>query len=444
MSAVRVGEVLAGRFRIERLLGEGGMGVVLLAHHLHLDQPVAIKLLSSRMNWSEDTLSRFMREARAASKIKSEQVVRVFDVASLEDGSPYIVMEYLEGVDLQRQLEMHGSMTVADAVECILQACVALAEAHKLGIVHRDLKPGNLFLTHRADGSRLVKVLDFGISKVRSQEGDEELSRITQTSAQLGSPMYMAPEQMRAARDASERTDVWALGIILYQLLTASFPFRADTVAHICAKVLDEPPEPFAGRAPHLVPELQAVVFRCLEKDPARRFATVGELAEALRPFAAPASLAYVDRAQGVLAAPARDSFAGPIPPPAQPGIWATVASFARTRGGGRAARAGLLAAMIAGAAIGIVLFILFVVPAITKKPTPATATATVSVAPPIATPTETSTTTAPIATSAAPVVTATMTATSTTAPPIAVAPIAVHKDAGAKQSNRPFGTQRQ
>src|SRR5262245_8340776 len=133
MTAVRVGEVLAGRFRIERLLGEGGMGIVLLAHHIHLDQPVAIKLLSSRLQWNNDTLERFLREARAASKIKSEQVTRVFDVATLDDGSPYIVMEYLEGHDLQRHLEAHGAMSVADAIDSILQACVALAEAHKLG-----------------------------------------------------------------------------------------------------------------------------------------------------------------------------------------------------------------------------------------------------------------------------------------------------------------------
>src|SRR5581483_3666987 len=136
MSAVRVGDVLAGRFRVERLLGEGGMGVVLLAHHLHLDQPVAIKLLSSRLQWSSDTLERFLREARAASKIKSEQVVRVFDVATLEDGAPYIVMEYLDGHDLQRHLESYGAMSAHDAIDSILQACVALAEAHKLGIVH--------------------------------------------------------------------------------------------------------------------------------------------------------------------------------------------------------------------------------------------------------------------------------------------------------------------
>jgi serine/threonine-protein kinase len=443
MTTVRVGEVLAGRFRIERVLGEGGMGIVLLAHHLHLDQPVAIKLLSARMDWSEDTLTRFMREARAASKIKSEQVVRVFDVATLEDGSPYIVMEYLEGLDLQRELEARGAMTIENAVDCILQACVALAEAHKLGIVHRDLKPGNLFLTHRADGSRLVKVLDFGISKVTSRDEPQEESRITRYSSQLGSPMYMSPEQMRVARDASERTDVWALGIILYQLLTGGFPFPADTVAHICAKVLDEPPEPLVGKAPGLGPEIQAVVFRCLEKEPEKRFGSVGELAEALRPFAGQSSIAYIDRAHGVLAAPARDSFAGPIPPPAQPGIWGTVASFARTRGGGRAARAGLLAAMIAGAAIGIVLFILFVVPAITTKP-PAAATATASVATP-ATASVPATVPATSTAAATATVPATFVATGAdTATIVAPGTVRAVKDAGVRAGNRPFGTQRQ
>ena len=431
MPAVRVGDVLAGRFRVERVLGEGGMGVVLLAHHLHLDQPVAIKLLSSRMNWSSDTLTRFMREARAASKIKSEQVVRVFDVATLEDGSPYIVMECLEGLDLQRELETNGRMTVEDAVDCILQACVALAEAHKLGIVHRDLKPGNLFLTHRADGSRLVKVLDFGISKVTTRDSLSEDSRLTQVSAQLGSPMYMSPEQMRVARDASEQTDVWSLGIILYQLLSGAFPFPADTVAHICAKVLDDPPDPLVGKAPRLGPEIQAVVFKCLEKEPAHRFGSVGDLAGALRPFAAPASITYIDRAQGVLAAPDRVS-AVPVPP-AQPGIWATVASFSRTRGGSRAARAGLLAAMIAGAAIGIIVFILLVVPAIRAKP-PATATAT-------ATPIAAATAPTPSA-SSSPTPTPTPTPTPITTKP--AAHIAATKDAGVKAPNRPFGTQRQ
>src|SRR5689334_23477229 len=211
---VQTGAVLSGKYRIERMLGVGGMGVVMAAHHLQLDERVAIKfLLPDGMN-NEEAVARFDREARTAAKIKSEHVARVIDVGSLENGSRYIVMEYLEGADLASFLRSRRLLPVEEAVEFVLQACEALAEAHALGIIHRDLKPENLFLVRRADGLVSVKVLDFGISKITALTGSGREVGITKTSTIMGSPLYMSPEQMTCAKDVDFRTDIWAMGAI--------------------------------------------------------------------------------------------------------------------------------------------------------------------------------------------------------------------------------------
>src|SRR3954470_13666053 len=211
---VQEGEILAGKYRVERVLGVGGMGVVVAATHLQLDERVAIKFLVPDALSSDEAVARFAREARAAVKIKSEHVARVIDVGTLDNGAPYMVMEYLEGGDLSRVLQAQGPLPVEDAVEYVLQACEAIAHAHVLGIVHRDLKPANLFLTKRNDGSQSVKVLDFGISKVLSGNSGASSSdaAMTRTRAVMGSPLYMSPEQMTSTRDVDGRTDIWALG----------------------------------------------------------------------------------------------------------------------------------------------------------------------------------------------------------------------------------------
>ncbi|HEY3664483.1 MAG TPA: serine/threonine-protein kinase, partial [Polyangiaceae bacterium] len=212
---VREGDVLAGKFRIERVLGQGAMGVVVAATHIQLDERVALKFLLPEALANADAVARFAREARAAVKIKSEHVVRVSDVGTLESGSPYMVMEYLQGQDLSEWMTNHGTLNVSDAVEFLLQACEALAEAHALGIVHRDLKPANLFVTARRDGTPCIKVLDFGISKFTAPGSNLNM---TKTSTIMGSPLYMSPEQLSSTRTVDARTDIWALGVILFEL----------------------------------------------------------------------------------------------------------------------------------------------------------------------------------------------------------------------------------
>ncbi|HEY2514537.1 MAG TPA: serine/threonine-protein kinase [Polyangiaceae bacterium] len=300
MASIPPGTVLAGKYRVTKVLGEGGMGVVVAAVHVQLDEPVALKFMLPSALGSPEAVGRFLREARAAVKLKSEHVARVSDVGTLEDGAPYIVMEYLEGTDLAGVLTTRGALPAEEAVEYILQACDALAEAHSLGIVHRDLKPANLFLTQRRDGSPLVKVLDFGISK-SSTLNEAGGAALTKTGGLMGSPMYMSPEQMKSAKDADARTDVWSLGVILYELVGGRTPFDSDTLGGLMAQVLTEPAPPLGALRPDLPAPLYEVIHRCLEKDRANRYANVAELAAALGPLAPPRAQILVPRIAGVL-----------------------------------------------------------------------------------------------------------------------------------------------
>jgi serine/threonine-protein kinase len=282
--------LLAGKYRIERFVAEGGMGVVVEATHLQLEERVAIKFLRPEAlggddKASSDATTRFVREARAAIKIRSEHVVRIYDVASLESGAPYIVMEFLEGADLEHVLSEKGALTPSDAIDHILQACEALGEAHALGIVHRDLKPANLFLTKTAAGMPIIKVLDFGISKLG---GPGQSMSMTSTQAVMGSPLYMSPEQMRATKDADARSDIWAIGVILYELLGGRPPFNGETMTQVCAAILQDTPPTLASMRRDMPHGLEAVINRCLEKRAIDRFSSVAELAEALAPFASP------------------------------------------------------------------------------------------------------------------------------------------------------------
>jgi serine/threonine-protein kinase len=275
-----VGQKFAGKYRVEKILGKGGMGLVLGARHIKLDEPVAIKVLRPAMLEVPGMAARFLQEARAACKIKSLHVVRVTDVDTGEDGLPYMIMEYLDGVDLLR-LRRRRTLGVAEAVDYVWEACEAIAEAHSLGIVHRDLKPANLFLHHQKDGRTAIKVLDFGISKVETP-GEQE---ITKRGQMMGSPKYMSPEQMRSMGEVDGRSDIWSLGTILYELLTGQPPFVAQTTAQLCTLVLNADPALPSALRPEIPPALEAAVMRCLEKEPERRFATVAELREAISPF---------------------------------------------------------------------------------------------------------------------------------------------------------------
>ncbi len=293
------GEILCGKYRIDSVLGRGGMGIVLAATHIQLDQRVAIKFLVAG-GLDATMRERFAREARAVSKIQSEHVARVTDVGILDSGIPYTVMEYLAGEDLAKTLRTRGPLPMAEAVTYILQACEALAEAHRAGIVHRDLKPANLFLARRADGSTRVKLLDFGISKFAAGSADGGL---TNGETLFGSPAYMPPEQLRSAHDVDSRGDLWSLGATLFELLGGRPPFCAKTLPELCARILE-------ARAPELMSVLRnapaglaAAVGRCLAKEPAARFATVAELAEALEPFAAEEGRLSVKRIVRILGA---------------------------------------------------------------------------------------------------------------------------------------------
>jgi serine/threonine-protein kinase len=301
MSAPSEGDILAGKFRIERVLGVGGMGMVVSAMHIHLDERVAIKFLLPEALGNPEAVARFGREARAAVKIKSEHVARVIDVGALESGAPYMVMELLRGRDLGQQLRETGALPLPLAVEYVLQACEALAEAHAIGIVHRDLKPANLFLTMRADGSPCVKVLDFGISKVAVPSGSGSDMGMTRTQAIMGSPLYMSPEQMASARDVDQRSDVWAVGTVLYELITGRVPFEAETMPQLCTMILHREPPPLRSIRPELPEAIEGVIMRCLRKDRAQRYPNVGALARDLAAFAPDAGPRSAERISRVL-----------------------------------------------------------------------------------------------------------------------------------------------
>jgi len=315
---VKAGDVLAGKYVVERVLGAGGMGVVVAAHHTALETKVAIKFLLAEALTDEEAVQRFAREARAAVQITSEHVARVFDVGTLDDGAPYIVMEYLEGGDLAGWLRQRGVLPVEQAVEFVLQACVAIAEAHALGIVHRDLKPANLFCIRRPDGLLAVKVLDFGISKVTAQgRGSAAGMSLTSSSAMMGTPLYMSPEQIQSAKAADAQSDVWSLGVTLYELLGGRVPFDGATVGELAVKTATLRPPSLRALRPEVPPELEAVVLRCLERDRERRYRNVGELARALAKFAPARARGAIDRITNTVhaASAPRDSLDAPPSP---------------------------------------------------------------------------------------------------------------------------------
>jgi serine/threonine protein kinase len=278
-------EAFQRKYLIERELGVGGAGVVVCARHRELDERVAIKfLLPGKTN--PDAVGRFRREARAANRVKDEHVVRIIDVSTTSTGVPYVVMEYLDGIDLERMLlqSPERQLPVADAIEFILQACEALAECHKSGIVHRDLKPSNLFCVQGTDGAPLIKLLDFGISKLSSTTVDGVM---TAEHLIMGSPRYMSPEQFASASDVDHRTDIWALGVILYELVTGEVPFADSTLLRIWDKVRTATPPPLEELRRDAPAALNPVLDKCLAKQPEDRYQTVAAFAKALSPFAA-------------------------------------------------------------------------------------------------------------------------------------------------------------
>jgi serine/threonine-protein kinase len=299
------GELIGNRYRLGELLGVGGMGAVRAAKHTTLGHDLAIKLMLPELARKPGAAARFLREARASVSIGSEHVARVIDVDELPDGTPYIVMERLRGQDLHTLLERRGPLPVEEAVGFVLQAAEAVAEAHSLGIVHRDLKPRNLFVAVRPDGELSIKVLDFGIAKAT-----DPVAAITQThgNVALGSPHYMSPEQVRDPANVDARTDVWSLGVVLFQLTTGDVPFDEDTLPALGAAIVGDPHPKLSDKRPDAPSGFSELVDRCLSKKASDRFADLSELAKALEPFASAQAKKSVTRCVRVIERRAREN----------------------------------------------------------------------------------------------------------------------------------------
>lgn len=284
MSMIEPGAILAGKYAVECVVGRGGAGIVLAARHTTLKCRVAVKLLRTDSACDAETSARFVREGQIAAQIQSEHVARVLDAGTLPNGAPFLVMEYLEGCDLSALLQLNGPLSIEAAVEYVKQACAGLAAAHALDIVHRDLKPSNLFLTSLPDGSPLVKLIDFGIAEVK---GALPSTCSENDLAVMGSLPFMAPEQLRGDRCIDRRSDIWALGAVLFALFSGRSPFERRYLTETCLAILTADLPDLSTLQPGLPRELGALIERCLAPEPEQRFACVAELDAALTPFSA-------------------------------------------------------------------------------------------------------------------------------------------------------------
>ncbi len=283
LAQLQPGTLIEGKYLVERVLGRGGMGVVLAAKHVELNKRVALKFLEVKDDeMPGDFHARFALEARVCAKLKNPHIARVQDVSVWEGTYPFMVMDYLEGQELRaaQKARPNGKIALAQAVDYVVQICEGLAEAHAQGIIHRDLKPANIFITKEHDGSDLVKVLDFGISKWAS--GGDEYNELTKAGTMLGSPKYMSPEQLSGAT-LDSRSDIWAIGAILYNMLTGRPPYDFGQVTQTFVAIASgTPPEPPSAHEPSIPAAVDAVILRCLKKDRESRFQNVAELAGAL------------------------------------------------------------------------------------------------------------------------------------------------------------------
>jgi eukaryotic-like serine/threonine-protein kinase len=308
-AAAAPGAHIAGKYRVERVLGRGGMAVVLEATHVDIGHRVAVKVLTGDAATAPEVVERFRREARIAAQLPGDHVARVTDVGLTADGAPYLVMELLVGRDLQAELAAVGRLPVDQAVDFVLQACAGVAEAHGAGLVHRDLKPGNLFLTRHRDGRATIKVLDFGISKAPGPV------TLTRTDASFGTPLYMSPEQIQSAKHVDARSDQHALAAILYTLVTGRPPFDAPSVGALAVVIAKESPPPARAFRPEVPAGLEAVLARAMSKRPEDRFPDLFQLARALAPFGGPGTASVLPLIDRALRAPRTSPALAPPPP---------------------------------------------------------------------------------------------------------------------------------
>ena len=321
----RVGRTAGGKYKLVRLLGSGGMGEVYEAQHSIIGRRFAIKFLHPLLAGNSEVVARFQREAQAAGSLENENIAAVVDAGTADDGAPYLVMEYLDGEDLAHLLVRGGPLPVPRAAYIVIQACRGLAAAHSRGIVHRDLKPENLFICKRNDGSDLVKVLDFGIAKLHTGRAGTGL---TQTGTTMGTPFYMSMEQARGAKEVDQRTDIYALGVILYEILSGAKPHPGESYNEILYHVLTQEPAPLDSIRSGLPPGLSAVVQKAMAREAADRYASAADLMEelilfagrAVTPLRSQVGLAAVQGAtmQSPVSLPAM-AVSAPTPPPEEP-----------------------------------------------------------------------------------------------------------------------------
>jgi eukaryotic-like serine/threonine-protein kinase len=359
------GELIAGKYKVETVIGSGGMGAVVAAIHSELDRRVAVKLMPPRTAQKPSGLERFLREAKTAAAIENEHVVKIFDVGRSESGAPYMVMEYLVGATLAQLVARRGALPVAEAVDYALQICVAVADCHARGIVHRDLKPANVMVLEVPGQRGVVKVLDFGISKADWNDDAEDVTRLTRTAELVGTPTHMSPEQVRSAKDVDARTDIWSLGVILYELLTGQPPFIARSIPALSAMIVsDEPVAPRQLR-PGIPAEIEGAIMDCLAKAREGRPADVLALAERLAPFAPAAAQVTLDHIRDV-AESLRGERRSSIPSPPRASSLPPVRKvslgeddlYEETRG--TFSRRVTARALMIGAAVGTLVFLLF------------------------------------------------------------------------------------